>query len=275
MSRWKAVALMAMGLKVPGRVLDLVEEDADGEGAEDADEHGGFDLVGLQDGDEDDAEDGELGAVLVEVAEGDGGGGALDDDAGVDQADEGDEEADASGDGGVELVGDGGDEFLADASEGEQEEDDAGEEDGAEGGLPGDVHALDDGVGEVGVEAHAGGEGEGVVGEGSHHDGAEGGAEAGGSGDGGEGHAGLGEDGGVHEDDVGHRDEGGEAGEELDAPGGLVLVKLEVGFCGLNKPGARSHAARTFRDAGFWVVRTGYLSGGTCPMIVAWRHRGS
>jgi hypothetical protein len=41
---------MAMGLKV--------EEDADGEGAENSDEHGGFDLVGLKDGDEEDAEDG-------------------------------------------------------------------------------------------------------------------------------------------------------------------------------------------------------------------------
>ena len=162
------------------------------------------------------------------------------------QADEGDEEADAARDGGVELVGDGGDEALADASEGKQKEDDAGEEDGAEGGLPGDVHALDDGVGEVGVEAHAGGEGEGVVGEGSHHDGAEGGAEAGGGGDGGEGHAGLREDGGVHEDDVGHRDEGGEAGEDFDAPGGLVLVELEVGF------EAGSHARRGLQDA--WIL---------------------
>ena len=72
-----------------------------------------------------------------------------------------------------------------------REEDDAGEEDGAERGLPGDVHGLDDGVGEVGVEAHAGREGERVVGERSHEDAAEGGAEAGGGGDGGEGHAGF------------------------------------------------------------------------------------
>ena len=147
------------GVEGGGLVFDLVEEDAEEEGAEDSDEHGGFDFVGLQDGDEQDAEEGELGGVVVEVAEGDGGGVAADDDAGVDQADEGDEEADASGDGGVELVRDGADQALADASDGEQEEEDAGEEDGAEGGLPGDVHALDDGVGEVGVEAHAGGEG--------------------------------------------------------------------------------------------------------------------
>ena len=92
------------------------------------------------------------------------------------------------------------------------------------------MHAEDDGVSEVGVEAHAGGEGERVVGEGSHEDAAECGAEAGGDGDRGERHAGLGEDGGVHEDDVGHRDEGGEAGEEFGAPGGVVVGEVEVGF---------------------------------------------
>jgi hypothetical protein len=51
-------------------------------------------------------------------------------------------------------MGDGADETLADSSKGEEEEDDAGEKDGAEGGLPRDAHAFDDGVGEVGVEAH-------------------------------------------------------------------------------------------------------------------------
>jgi hypothetical protein len=130
----------------------------------------------------------------------------------------------------VELVGDGAEEFLADASEGEQKEDDAGEEDRAEGGLPRDAHAFDDGVGEVGVEAHARGEGEWVVGERAHEDGADGGAEAGGGGDGGEGHAGLGEDGWVDEDDVRHRDEGGEAGEDLGAPRGVVGGEAEVLF---------------------------------------------
>ena len=120
--------------------------------------------------------------------------------------------------------------LLADAGKGEQEEDDAGEEDGAEGGLPGNAHAFDDGVGEVGVEAHAGCEGEGVVGHGAHEDGAEGGAEAGADGDGGERHAGFGEDGRVDEDDVGHGDESGEAGEELGAPGGAVLGEAEVLF---------------------------------------------
>ena len=110
------------------------------------------------------------------------------------KSDEGDVEADASADCGVELMRDGCYEALADAGEGEGEEDDAGEEDGAEGGLPGNAHAEDDGIGEVGVETHAGRQGEWVVGERSHEDAAEGRAETGGSGDGGERHAGFAEE---------------------------------------------------------------------------------
>ncbi len=108
------------------------------------------------------------------------------------------------------------------------EKDDAGEEDGAEGGLPGNAHAKHDGVGEVGVEAHAGSQGQWVVGERSHEDAAEGRAETGGGGDGGEGHAGFAEERGIHEDDVRHRDEGGEAGEDFGAPVGGVCGEAEV-----------------------------------------------
>ena len=94
--------------------------------------------------------------------------------------------------------------------------------------MPGNAHAFDDGVGEVGVEAHAGSEGERVVGGGSHEDATEGRAETGGGGDGSEWHAGFGEDGRVDEDDVGHRDEGGEAGEDFGSPVGGVGREAEV-----------------------------------------------
>ena len=176
----------------------------------------------------------------MEVAEGDCGGGAGNDDAGVAESDEGDEEADASADCGVELVGNSGDEALAYAREGECEKDDAGEEDCAEGGLPRNAHAFDDGVGEVGVEAHAGSEGEWVVGERSHEDAAEGRTETGGSGDGGERHSGFREDGRVHEDDVGHRDEGGETGKNFGAPVGGVGGEAEI----VLETGAERHQAR-------------------------------
>ena len=168
--------------------------------------------------------------MRVQIAQREGGGGAGDDEAGVEQADEGDKEADSARDRGVQLVGDGGQQALANAAEGEQKEEEAGEKDGAESGLPGDAHALDDGVGEVGVEAHAGSERERVVGQRAHQDGAEGRAEAGGGGDGGQRHPRNGEDGGVDEDDVRHGDEGGEAGENLDAPRCVVGREAKVTF---------------------------------------------
>ena len=94
--------------------------------------------------------------MRVQVAEGDGGGRAGDDDVCVAQTDEGDEKADAACDRCVQLVGNGAEQPLANSAEGEQQEDDAGDEDGSQGRLPGHAHALDHGVGEVGVEAHTG-----------------------------------------------------------------------------------------------------------------------
>ena len=164
-SRWSAVAVMARGSKAMGCQWSWSDDEAEQHGSEHAEQHSGADVEDLEHGDEGESEEGERGGGVVEIAERDGGGGAGDDDAGVAEADEGDEEADAPGDGGMELVRDGGDQALADAGEGEDEEDDAGEEDGAEGGLPRHAHAFDHGVGEVGVESHAGGEREGIVGE--------------------------------------------------------------------------------------------------------------
>ena len=138
-----------------GVPVDLVTEYAEEHGAEDADEHGGADAEDLKDGDEEQTEESKRGLRGAEVAEGDRGCGAGDDDAGVAEADEGDEEANAAADGSVELMGYGGDQTLAYTGEGEQEEDDSGEEDGSECGLPGDTHFEDNGIGEVSVQAHA------------------------------------------------------------------------------------------------------------------------
>ena len=71
-----------------------------------------------------------------------------------------------------------------------REKDDAGEEDRAQGRLPGDVHLEADGVGEVGIEAHAGGQRDGIARDDAHQNGAEGRGEAGGGGDGGQRHSG-------------------------------------------------------------------------------------
>src|ERR1700733_574567 len=134
-----------------GLVVELVEEESGEHGAEDSEEHESSDAEDLQDGDEEQAEDGEGGLRGAEVSQGDDVRGIGHDDAGVLEAYECYEEAYATPYGCVELVGDGGYEALADSGVGEQEEEAAGEEDGSEGGLPGDAHSLNYGVGEVGV----------------------------------------------------------------------------------------------------------------------------
>ena len=110
------------------------------------------------------------------------------------------------------------------------EEGDAGDEDGSEGGLPGNVHLEDNGVGEVGVESHAGREGDGIAGDDAHEDAAECGRQAGGGGDGGERDSGFGENGGVHQDDVSHGDEGSDAGEELRTPVCIQTGEFKIAF---------------------------------------------
>lgn len=216
-----------VGSRLP---VKLVEEEAGEHGAKDTDEHECSDAKNLENGDEQETEDGESGLWGAEVAEGDNVGGAGDDNAGVLKADEGDEEADAPADSSVELMRDGGYKALADSGVGEGEKDDSGEEDRAEGGLPRDTHAFDNGIGEVGVETHTGGERERVVGDCAHEDAAEGGAEAGGRGNCADGHSCLTENGRVHEDDVGHRDEGGDAGEGFSTPIGAESGEAEVAF---------------------------------------------
>ncbi len=75
-----------------GLPVDLVEEDSEECGGEDADQHGCSDAEDLQDRDDQETDEGEDGGGGVKIAEGDGGGGVGDDDACVAESDEGDEE---------------------------------------------------------------------------------------------------------------------------------------------------------------------------------------
>ena len=85
----------------------------------------------------------------------------------------------------------------------------------------------DDGVGEEGVEPHARRESNRQVGEKAHDEAADGGSETGGDEDSAVIHAGFGEDVGVDEDDVGHRQKGGNAGDGFGAGGSAVCFELE------------------------------------------------
>ncbi len=179
---------------------------------------------------EDEAEESERGGGVADVSEADESGRIADDEAGVAESDERDEEADAAGDGGVEFVGNRTQDHLADAGGGERKKNDAGEKHRAECGLPGDVHLEADGVSEVGVEAHAGGEGDGIARDDAHENGTESRGEAGGGGDSGKRHARGRKNGGVDEHDVGHREKGRYAGEDLGAPVGSQMCEFKIAF---------------------------------------------
>ena len=99
------------------------------------------------------------------------------DEAGVDEADEGDEQADADGDGGLELLGDCLEDRRPGAGGAEEDDQDAVDDHQAHGFGPGDF--LDDRNGEEGVDAQAGGEAERQVGDETENDGHDAGGQAG------------------------------------------------------------------------------------------------
>src|SRR5947208_4910518 len=194
---------------------------------DDAEENGAADAAGHQDGDEDESGGGEKDLGVGSFAKPDEGGGIGDDDFCVTQTDEGDEQADAGGRAVLEAIGGADDDLFAHFGEGEEQKKEAGHKDAAESGLPGNDAAENDGVGEVGVEGHAGRESDGIVGPQAHDEGGDRGRNAGGEEDAFDGHAGFREDAWVDDDHVGHGHEGGEAGEQFAADGGVVFFEVK------------------------------------------------
>ena len=151
------------------------------------------------------------------------------DEAAVDEADEQDEEADADDDRLLELERDGLEDRLAEAGEHEDRDGDTLEDDEAHGALEGEALAEDEAEGDDRVEAHAGRDGVGTVGDQAHEDGHDAGDEAGRGERGRERQAFAAEpeDARVHEDDVGHDDEGREPGERVALERRVPLLELE------------------------------------------------
>ena len=193
----------------------------------DAEENGAGDAARHQDGHENKSGGGEKDLWVGSLAQADEGGRVGDDDFCVTQADEGDEEADACRGAVLEAIGNAVDDLFAHFGEREKEKEEAGEKDDAEGGLPGHAAAQDDGVGEVGVERHAGREGDGKVGPQSHDERGDCRGNAGGEENAFDRHAGFGEDSRVDDDYVSHGHEGGEAGEQFAAHGGVIFFETK------------------------------------------------
>ena len=212
-------------------------DDAEAPGDEDAPEDAALDLADHEDAGDDDADErqkdrdalGAEGAVReggLEAVQGDQRR-AVDDDAGVLQADEGDVDADTGRDRVLDRHRDRIEDRLTDICHGEDDENETLAEDRGERRLPAVAHAEDDRVGKIGVEAHARCEDEGVVGEDCHHQG----RQTGGQGCRGEDraavHAGCAQDVGVDGQDVGHGHESRHTGDDFGADVCFVFLQLE------------------------------------------------
>ena len=183
----------------------------------------------------------ERGGGRGEIAETHDGARLGDDDAGVHQADEGDEQADAARHGGKQRARHRVHDELPHAEHGQDQERGAGEKHAAERRLPRQPHALDHREGEVGVESHARRHRQRIVRDEAHQDAAESRGEAGGRGHRRHRHAGLAQDHRIDHDDVGHGEEGGQPGEHLGAHRRAV---------GLEREKAVQHTAQTGSSPG-------------------------
>jgi hypothetical protein len=104
----------------------------------------------------------------------------------------------------------------------------SGEKHDAERRLPRNVHAEANGIGEVGVERHAGRKGDGIIGVKPHHKCGDRGRNARREQNAFLRHPGLRENLWIHDDDVRHRHERGQAAEHFLANRGLIFRQLEI-----------------------------------------------
>ena len=212
-------------------------EDAQHPGDQDAVQDAALDLLYQQDGGDHDTQQGKDRAhahagegLALEVLVGDQGGVAVDDQLGVLQADESYEQADAHADRALQGHGNGVEDALTHIGHGQHDEDDAFHKDGHQSQLPAVAHGQDDRVGEVGVQAHAGGQRERVVGQQSHQGRAHKGCQCGGDQHSLRVHAGSRQDVGVDRKDVGHGHEGGDACHDLGLCIGVVFLQMKDVF---------------------------------------------
>ena len=161
----------------------------------------------------------------------DGGGGlgvrGEGDEVHVQHADIGHEQADAAADRVLEHRRDGLDDHLANLGDRDDDVDDAAQEHHAQRLLPGEPEAEAHGVGEERVQTHAGGLRIRHIGEQAHDQGARDGRDDGGEEHAAPRHAGLAQDLGVDDDDVRHREERGQAGQDLGRDRRAVLLQME------------------------------------------------
>ena len=211
--------------------LGDAHRDTDKRGGEDTDKHGATHIPYIEHARDDEADDGQQGRALGNLAQHHEGGIAIDDDACILHTDEGDEQADTCTDGIAQAARDGIDDGLTDVGDGHDDKQDTLDEDSRERKLPRVAHAHAYGEHEEGVESHTRSQAEGELTDEGHsqcaHD----------SGQGRSGEHGTcghaveqAEHRGVHGKDVRHGEEGGDTSQNLGAYGSCLRVETEK-FC--------------------------------------------
>ena len=131
------------------------------------------------------------------------------------QADEGDEQADTNGNSTLQGQGNGVEDGFADIGQGHDDKDDAFYEDCKQRYLPTIAHTQDDGVCQVCIQAHTGGQDEGHIGHEGHANGSEEGSQCGCQKNSSGIHACSRQDAGVDSQNVRHGHEGGNTGHDF------------------------------------------------------------
>ena len=152
------------------------------------------------------------------------------DDSCVAQGDDGQEEADPDRDREFEGMGNRIDDPAPHGQYAQGQEQRSGDEGRAQRDLPAVTEASYDAVTEVGVEPHAWRQRDRVVRVEPHYERGDSRRNAGCDEGGSERHAGIGENLGIHEDDVGHRQERCRASHRFSADVGPVFRQAEVAF---------------------------------------------
>ena len=214
---------------------DLLCNDAEEPGDQDAPEDSTRNAAIRHGADDEEADEGEDELRRADSTEVDQRRIAGNDDACALQSDDDDEETDTCRDTVLESGRNVVDELLTEARERKQNEDDTFDEDGCESDLPRIVdaglrHRDADRIREISIQSHAGSEGDRIIRHESHEQCREDCRDDRGGEDGIRFHAGSREDVRVDREDVDHREEGGDSGDDLRSHGCTVLLELKKLF---------------------------------------------
>ena len=203
------------------------QQPAQQRGNHDRNQHRGVDVAGSQNRNNKEAKNAQQYAVGRQVADAHQGFRVGDDHAGVLQAHHTDEQANTAGDTDTQANRDIGDHPVANLKYRQQQETHRAPEDSAHRDLPRQTHRADHDKGEKGVQAHRWRQRHRQVSQQAHENTTKGGDQTGGDKHRFGVHPGGTQNLRVDENDIHHRQEGGEPGNGLGTSGGAVLFQFE------------------------------------------------